>query len=206
MRESGQLYGEPTERTAVGPPQALRGFVRSVGEDCPSGLFVLSSRVGGPGEESGAVLVLLLRSARSTRSALGAPVGGKQRFRCGSACDGRHEVRRRTPRRQRRRTRAAATAAAMSSATCMLEADGGAAAAQRARTCVCVSSTARLHSTWQAQKSTTKATGEGSGRRFNERVLTRLPPRVAAYWRALRLLRLSLTCACGSRTPSSRSR
>ena len=30
MRESGQLYGEPTERTAVGPPQALRGFVRSV--------------------------------------------------------------------------------------------------------------------------------------------------------------------------------
>ena len=76
MRESGQLYGEPTERTAVGPPQALRGFVRSVGEDCPSGPFVLSSRVGGPGEESGAVLVLLLRSARSTRSALGAPVGG----------------------------------------------------------------------------------------------------------------------------------
>ena len=89
MRESGQLYGEPTERTAVEPPQALRGFVRSVGEDCPSGPFVLSSRVGGPGEESGAVLVLLLRSARSTRSALGAPVGGKQRFRCGSACNGR---------------------------------------------------------------------------------------------------------------------
>ena len=136
----------------------------------------------------------------------GAPVGSCSGFRCGSACDGRHGVRRKSPRRQRRRARAAATAAAMSSATCMLEAGGGAAAAQRARTCVCVSSTARLRSTWQAQKSTTKATGEGSGRRFNERLLTRLPPRVAAYWRALRLLRLSLTCACGSRTPSSRSR
>ena len=149
MRESGQLYGEPTERTAVGPPQALRGFVRSVGEDCPSGPFVLSSRVGGPGEESGAVLVLLLRSARSTRSALGAPVGGKQRFLCGSACDGRHEVRRRTPRRQRLRARAAATAAAMSSATCMLGAlevvGSGAVAAQRVRSVVVFNRSAALH-------------------------------------------------------------